>query len=90
MYEPRVPFDIQRALLYAIEKCRHKNYFRSFPLRLHSLYQYDSWLSRIQIQEARIALLINLGPIMLVGTLETHFKIPLGTENLLTLHNLTV
>ena len=30
---------------------------------------------------------MNLGPMMLVGTLETlgtHFKIPLGTENLLT------
>jgi len=39
---------------------------------------------------------MNLGPMTLVGTLETletlgtHFKIPLGIENLLTLQNLTV
>jgi len=45
-------------------------------------------------KEARFGPLINLGPMMLVGalgtleTLGTHFKIPLGTENLLTLQNL--
>jgi len=39
---------------------------------------------------------MNLGPMMLVGalgtleTLGTHFKIPLGTKTLLTLHNLIV
>jgi len=39
---------------------------------------------------------MNLGPMMLVGalgnlkTLGTHFKIPLGTKNLLTLQNLTM
>ena len=39
---------------------------------------------------------MSLGPIMLVEvletskTLETHFKIPLGTENFLILQNLTV
>jgi len=39
---------------------------------------------------------MNLGPMKLVGalgtleTLGTHFKVPLGTEKLLTLQNLTV
>jgi len=43
-----------------------------------------------QDQGARFGPLTNLGPMMLVGTLGTHFKLPLGIENLLTLHNLTV
>ena len=30
---------------------------------------------------------MNVGPMMLVGILGTHFKIPLGTKNLVTLQN---
>ena len=48
-----------------------------------------------QYQVARFGLLTNLGPLALIGYLEsleflgTHFRIPLGRKNFLTLQNLT-
>jgi len=62
-----------------------------FPLDNHFPSRDVSWLSEIHAiidQGARFGPLINLGLIVLIETLGTHFKIPLRKANVLALQDL--